>query len=255
MSFDLTLNNYRSLCQAILRRQSDCRFITYLNSSDKQGFIILRHDVDRKPDRALRMAKIESEIGIRSSYYFRSTKGSFEPKIMKDIDGMGHEVGYHYEVLVRANGDIKKAVALFEEDIKSFRKYVEIHTISSHGSPLSKIESRDLWTEKSYSIYGIAGDASVSVTGVTYLSDTGGRWGSKANIRDSVGDNRDTVLINSTHELIKLLKNNLNNNIYISCHPERWSKNIIESLFQSIKDSTINAVKFIIMFSRKVKRP
>jgi hypothetical protein len=251
MSFDLTLGNYRSLCAAIKERQSDCRFIAYLNSKEKKGNIILRHDVDRKPKRALRMAKIESEMGIRSSYYFRSTKGSFRPDIMKEIEGMGHEVGYHYEVLVRANGDAEKAVVLFEEDLKSFREYVEIKTICSHGSPLSKIDSRDLWVEKSYSNYGIAGDASVSVTGVIYLSDTGGRWGSKANIRDNVGDSIDSILVNSTHELIELLKNDFNINAYISCHPERWSNNAIESTVQSIKDSTINAVKFIIMFGRK----
>ena len=181
MSFDLTLDNYRSLCSAIKERQSDCRFITYLKQEKKDGLIILRHDVDRKPERALRMAKIESDMGIRSTLIF-VTKGSFRPEIMKAIEGMGHEVGYHYEVLVRANGDPDKALVLFEEDLKSFREHLEIHTISSHGSPLSKIDSRDLWAEKSYSNYGIAGDASVSVTGVTYLSDTGGRWGSKVNI-------------------------------------------------------------------------
>jgi len=251
MSFDLTLNNYRSLCTAIKERQSDCRFISYLNSAKKGGAIILRHDVDRKPKRALRMAKVESEVGILSTYFFRSTREAFRPEIMKEIEGMGHEVGYHYEALVKAKGDYDKASVLFEKDLRSFREHVEVRTICSHGSPLSKFDGRDLWKEKTFTNYGIAGDASVSVSGVAYFTDTGGKWGSKANIRDNMGGNNDDLVVHATREMIELLKKEININIYINCHPERWAINVIESAIQSVKDSTINAVKFIIMSVRK----
>ncbi len=36
--------------------------------------VILRHDVDRKPENALKMAEIEREFDIPATYYFRSTK-------------------------------------------------------------------------------------------------------------------------------------------------------------------------------------
>ena len=59
----------------------------------------MRHDVDRKPENALKMAEIERQFGIFGTYYFRSTKEVFKAEIMQEIEKMGHEVGYHYEVL------------------------------------------------------------------------------------------------------------------------------------------------------------
>lgn len=167
---------------------------------------------------------------------------------------MGHEVGYHYEVLVKADGDPVKAMVLFQKDLRSFRENVEVHTISSHGSPLSKIDSRDLWGKRSYSNYGIAGDASVSVTGITYLSDTGGRWGSKVNVRDTMKDNKIEFAVHATSELIELVKKENNIKIYINCHPERWSINIIESAIQSITDASINVFKYAFMIKQGKNR-
>ena len=31
----------------------------------------IRHDIDRKPERALKMAEIEHDFGVKSTYYFR----------------------------------------------------------------------------------------------------------------------------------------------------------------------------------------
>ena len=33
---------------------------------------IMRHDVDRKPQNSLRMAKLEANLGVKVTYYFRS---------------------------------------------------------------------------------------------------------------------------------------------------------------------------------------
>jgi len=60
--------------------------------------ILLRHDVDRKPEKALMMVEIERELGISGTYYFRTTKEVFKAEIM-------HEIGYHYEVLDKAKGN------------------------------------------------------------------------------------------------------------------------------------------------------
>lgn len=248
MSFDLTLANYRVLCDAISQKQSDCRFITNLNSSVSNQLVILRHDVDRKPNRALRMAKLEFDAGIKSTYYFRSTNDVFKPEIMKEIERMGHEVGYHYEVLVKAKGDVDKAIELFEKELSSFREHVEVRSICSHGSPLSQYDSRDIWNNNSFSKFGVFGDASISISGFTYYSDTGGKWGSNANLRDNVRSGEVGFVVHTTREITKLLKNEIN--IYINSHPERWTNNVIESVVQSVKDSMINVVKLIIKLAR-----
>ncbi|MDA3884539.1 MAG: polysaccharide deacetylase, partial [Candidatus Delongbacteria bacterium] len=62
-------------------------FINNHNSINE--FVIIRHDVDRKPKNALKMAELENELGIRSTYYFRHKKHTFFPKIIKQIQSLG----------------------------------------------------------------------------------------------------------------------------------------------------------------------
>jgi len=73
---DFTLSAYKQLISTL---QSQCYFFQtfeeYIKNS-KEKIVILRHDVDRKPKDALVIAKIEKEVGIRASYYFRIVKES-----------------------------------------------------------------------------------------------------------------------------------------------------------------------------------
>jgi len=71
----------------------------YIQGQAEEPFVILRHDVDRRSRMALEMAQMEKEMGIRDTYYFKMMPGVFEPGIIKMIRDMGHEIGYHYEVL------------------------------------------------------------------------------------------------------------------------------------------------------------
>jgi len=64
--------------------------------------VVLRHDIDGKLGNALRMAELEHELGIQSTYYF-GFPYTFKPEIIGKIQALGHEVGYHYEVLSKAN--------------------------------------------------------------------------------------------------------------------------------------------------------
>ena len=69
----------------------------------------MRQDVDLRPDSSLATAKIEHELGMRSVYYFRAVPESWDEAIIKEIAGMGHEVGYHYESLTICNGNTEAA--------------------------------------------------------------------------------------------------------------------------------------------------
>jgi hypothetical protein len=61
--------------------------------------IVLRHDVDQYPASALRMAAIEAELGVHSTWYFRWRTA--HPTVIKEMRDGGHEVGLHYETLTR----------------------------------------------------------------------------------------------------------------------------------------------------------
>jgi hypothetical protein len=63
---------------------------------------MMRYDIDRKPENALSTCEDRGGSGIRATYYFRRYGSAYRPEIMREIEGMGHEVGYHYEVLGKA---------------------------------------------------------------------------------------------------------------------------------------------------------
>ena len=67
-------------------------------SSLPHAFVILRHDVDARPQNSLRLARLEHTLGIRGTYYFRIPH-TFQPSIIQEIASLGHEIGYHYETL------------------------------------------------------------------------------------------------------------------------------------------------------------
>ena len=117
-------------------------FRDFKTSTPSKKTIILRHDVDRLPENSLRFAKIQSSYGIQGSYYFRVVPESWDEAIIKNISEMGHEIGYHYETMDTANGDIDKAWDLFRLNLDMLRKLSEVNTICMHGSPRSKFGKR-----------------------------------------------------------------------------------------------------------------
>src|SRR4029077_6277419 len=65
----------------------------------EQPRLLLRHDVDQHPASALRMAAIERELGVLSTWYFRWRTAN--PRVIEAIAAEGHAVGLHYETLTR----------------------------------------------------------------------------------------------------------------------------------------------------------
>jgi hypothetical protein len=120
---DFTLSKYKELCLALLNSgYTPLTVESYLTGKQNNSkLIVLRHDIDRKTMNALRMAELEHELGIQSTYYFRIPY-TFKPEMIRKIRDLRHEVGYHYEVLSKANGDYEKAVELFEQELSEVRK-------------------------------------------------------------------------------------------------------------------------------------
>lgn len=66
---DFTLDNYRKLIMIAL--SNGFQFISYTDEYDaNRKDILWRHDVEFEPDIALKMAKIENDLGIKSTYFF-----------------------------------------------------------------------------------------------------------------------------------------------------------------------------------------
>jgi len=228
LNMDFTFAKYRELCETIV--ESKCTALTfnqYFSLKNVQGkFIMLRHDVDRKPEKAFKMAELENSLGISSTYYFRVKEEVFIPAIIKKIADMGHEIGYHYEVLDKTKGDLEKAIRIFEEELEEFRKIYNVKTICMHGNPLSKWVNKDLWKKYDFKDFGIIGEPYLSIdyTRILYLTDTGRGWNLKFSVKDVVGPSSQTSeKIKCTDNVIRLINKGDSEQMCILAHPERWS--------------------------------
>ena len=243
---DFKLDKYLTLVKAISENYDVHTVRDYLLKKPKSNFVILRHDIDRFPKNALKMAELENTFGIVSTYYFRYPH-TFKPNIIKKIHDLRHEIGYHYEVLSKTKGDYEKAIKLFEYELNEFRKVCNVETICMHGSPLSKYNNRDLWKRYDFKEFGIAGEAYSSVDkDIFYLTDTGRNWNNKYNLKDKyIWKTLDRELKN-TDELIGVLREKTLPKLYITTHPERWGYNSMNWIIGYLRDFVFNTGKKVL---------
>ncbi len=196
---DFTVRTYQALLEALIKHSSGFFGFDEVVSGKIQSFIVLRHDVDRKPGNALVLAQAEAAAGIRASYHFRLPGNSHQESVIREVAGLGHEIAYHYEdlsvvcrgrFLIMHSVDEKTARLAYDRfraNLSHLRKFAGVNVISMHGSPLSGIDNRLLWKYYDYHENGIMCEPyfDINVSDVLYLTDTGRCWdGERSNIRD-----------------------------------------------------------------------
>lgn len=73
-------------------------------SRNTDSFLILRHDVDASLESALKMARLENSLGIRSTYFvlfshkFYNLLEKDSLTTLREISKLNHEIGLHYDV-------------------------------------------------------------------------------------------------------------------------------------------------------------
>lgn len=230
---DFTLVKYRELLEAL----------------DRCDKVVLRHDVDCKPQNSLQTALIEREMGWKAIYYFRAVTESWNESMILQIASLGHEIGYHYESLTTCKGNMEAAYQDFCKNLEELRKLVPVSSICMHGSPRSKWDSRDLWKQYDYHKLGIETEPYLDTdfSKVFYLTDTGRRWdGFKMSVRDKIPGYHEQWIkqgwvYHTTDDIIHAIKEDVfPKNVMITTHPQRWTDNrwewIKELASQSIKN-------------------
>ena len=246
---DFTLDKYVSLLKVIQFHDIPVYSVKQWIENPRAKGIFIRHDVDRLPGNALKMAKLENQYDISSTYYFRITQASFKPDIIKQIAGLGHEIGYHYEDLSLAKGEYKEAIRLFDKHLKTIRQIVPVKTIAMHGRPLSKVNNLDLWKHDDFNRFDLIGEAflSINYSDIYYFTDTGRSWDEKKNnLRDFTKSGKGCQNIQNTNDLIQFIEAHKRNNIAIVAHPERWNNNRFYWLLYYGFDFTVNIIKKIL---------
>jgi hypothetical protein len=256
---DFTLAAYKKYLQAIKSSYENIlTFSEYFSAEPRpESFCLIRHDVDRKPGNALRMAELENGMGIKSTYYFRVKPHIFKPDIIIEIAGLRHEIGYHYESLSDANGDMAAALRDFENNLRRLRELAVVRTISMHGRPLNPYDNRDMWRSgdnhnRLIREYGILGEVYLDIdyTDIAYINDTGRNWTTgRFNRRDKVESNVE-VDFKSGENLLGYLKSSPASKMVFQVHPERWARNMIDYCISLSSDLSANIIKGFIRFIR-----
>lgn len=136
--------------------------------------IFIRHDVDLSIPRLIELTKMEHKRNLFSTLFFRlhSEKYLFSEivQLIKQLNSMGFEIGYHYEVLSQTKGDTEEALNLFKKELTELRKIVPTNVAAHHGDkyknqmiwPLLDKDTLNIWTA-----YDMKRDI--------YITDTGGK--------------------------------------------------------------------------------
>ena len=252
---DFTYIKYRKMLEAAISAGYHLAayedFVTGKTTGHPKVFI-LRHDADRMPGNALRMAQIETNLGVRGTYYFRVLE-SYEPAVMKAIVALGHELGYHYEDVTIAKGNLDEAYRLFIRHLAMFREFYPVSTICMHGSPMTQWDNRIIWKKFNYREHGIIAEPyfDTDFSKFLYITDTGRGWNHQAvSVRDHV-ESPFNKRFSSTDDIIRHFeKDQLPSLIMQNIHPHRWNNNYLlwsrELVFQNMK----NVIKYFLSQSR-----
>jgi hypothetical protein len=173
---DFTLNNYRNLLK--LAKQKFI-FRSYTNFDRDENFVIWRHDIDISAHCAYKLARIEAEEEIQTTYclYIHSKfYNVFEYEItnlLKKIYDLGHHIGLHFctDDYKLENSDLMVHYLIREKRILEELFGCEINIFSFHNPTPLAIQC-DGWD------YGgmINAYAGYFRKNVGYCSDSNGYW-------------------------------------------------------------------------------
>jgi len=138
-----TLQHYKEVLSYAKKQYTFQTFSEYVNSPKQSHAILLRHDVDYSIDKAFEMAKLESSLGIKSTYFVLLRASFYNPysptntSHLKKILELGHEIGLHYDSteLSKEKFPYKK----LKEEINQLEQIIDhkIFVIAQHNPTIS----------------------------------------------------------------------------------------------------------------------
>ncbi len=211
---------------------------------DKSKVVVgLRHDVDWNPFKALEMAKIEKEFGIRATYFFLATAdyyGKFINSRMvrsegieylfEEINRTGAEIGIHNDLISIIIDQKLDPYSFNKEELAFFKSIrIKIHGTAAHGSSIAKktVPNYQIFSDfaqsdsieyegkmfpigqHSLKSYGFKYEA-YNIDYGMYFSESGGKWNNSEGFPG----------------LLKSLESSkAGDRIQILVHPDWWGKN------------------------------
>jgi len=220
---DFTYDSYINLLSYLQTRYTVIPFneIPFTNNS----YVLLRHDVDASLKQALNMAKIEKQLGVKSTYFVLFSNkyyNLFEKEginELREISKLGHEIGLHYDLEIYDSYNMEH-VDILQSEISLLESFLntKVKSISMHNA--SMIKTDDLFSSSNKFI-----NAYNPELYDLYVSDSCRAWDMEDIIR----------LLNCNYEKVQLL-----------IHPLLWTEKcknreeILECYFRSIGEENKN---------------
>jgi hypothetical protein len=170
---DFTESSYRGIVAAALDRYAFEPFGT-----GAQGpHVLWRHDVDYSVHRAVALARLEAELGVRATYFVSLHSDLYnvlEPAVharLREIAGLGHWIGLHFDSGFYDGGPLDERAA-WESRVLADALDVGVHAVSLHNPSVSGTSNLDV-EELGGMVH--AGARSVRDR-YAYVSDSNGYW-------------------------------------------------------------------------------
>lgn len=133
---DFTEKEYERLLNLAASRW---RFLSFPEArAAGENAILWRHDVDFSPHRALRLAQLESKLGVQSTYFVLLNSNFYnalEPAVSAvfgRIRDLGHHIGLHFDPDAHTGTDAMTGMRLDREIIEQYL-CVKVEAFSYHN--------------------------------------------------------------------------------------------------------------------------
>lgn len=208
---DFTLENYRRI---IISAKEFYSFNLYSdelrNSHQNDNYLLWRHDIDHSIHNALEMAKIEHNLGIKSTYFIHLHNefyNFFEKEISKiiiQLKKLGHEIGLHFDVHFYSITDDLSLVKYLKYEKKILEKLIDekIQVFSFHNTNDFTMNCKKWKYAGMINTY-----ASFFQNEISYCSDSNGYW--------------------RFERLSEIIENKKYERLQVLTHPELWQNEIM----------------------------
>jgi hypothetical protein len=171
---NFSLEHYKETLTIAKEKYTFLTFTEYDKSKNNFNIILLRHDIDYSIEKAFVMAKLEHDLGIKSTYFILLNSDFYNPhsskniKFLKEILLLGHEIGLHYDSdeILETQEPNKK----LQENISQLENLInqKISVVSQHNPTVtSKLKLSDEFIDVR---------ESSTFTTIPYISDSVQNW-------------------------------------------------------------------------------
>ncbi|MFC1606568.1 hypothetical protein ACFL47_01245 [Candidatus Latescibacterota bacterium] len=184
------------------------KYINYADYEKYDKFIIMRHDIDLDLHYALKMAQIEHENDVQSTFFVMLRNPLYNPlaiehvQIISDMQRMGHTIGLHFDpTFYQGDNTIEFNVLLelikAEIEILSSIANQKVYFVSFH-QPVENLLGRDVIMDGVFeSTYN-----KKYFNDIRYIADSCGRWREES--------------------ILELIEKNTTQKIQFLSHPALW---------------------------------